>query len=67
MITIKCGKIVKKPCIFTDFCPITSLVYFDVTVVISLVIQFDKFFHLVVIDLHDLICIFMNMNENLNK
>ena len=32
-------------------------------VFISSVIQFDKFFHPVVLDENDLICIFMNVNE----
>ena len=32
-------------------------------VFISSVIQFDKFFHPVVLDENDLICIFMNINE----
>ena len=36
-------------------------------VFISSVIQFDKFFHPVVLDENFLICIFMNINEILKK
>ena len=65
MSTLKYGKIGKNTCRLTDFCPKTSLLY--IYVVISKEIQFDKSFHLVVLDLNYPICIFMNIYEILKN
>ena len=51
MRTLKYGKIVAKTSRLTDFCPKSSLVYI-VYCYISSVMQFDKFFHPVLVDVH---------------
>ena len=48
----------KKICRLTDFYPKTSLMY------MYIVRCYVKLFHLVVVDVNDLICIFMNIYEN---